>query len=143
MENSYINLFDYPFEFDDSACNICNARCCSGESGIVRFSKTELLEMSNFLKISTDTFLKDYCKKDGYTYILKEIYISFNNYKCIFLTDNRCNIYSVRPQQCRTFPYWKEFQNRKNLPFLKNECIGVKELLFDKIEEKISGLENS
>lgn len=27
---------------------------------------------------------------------------------CIFLKDNKCQIYQARPQQCRTFPWWRE-----------------------------------
>lgn len=120
MQNS-----DFYFSFDSSACNICNAKCCSGDSGIVQFSKTEMIEIADFLSISTETFLKDFCKKEGYSYILKEIR-SGENYNCIFLSGNKCDIYEVRPKQCRTFPFWDEFKNGKNLDYLKNECIGVK-----------------
>ena len=28
---------------------------------------------------------------------------------CIFLVDNQCSIYPVRPEQCQTYPFWDEF----------------------------------
>ena len=38
---------------------------------------------------------------------------------CIFLDDNGCRIYEMRPRQCRTFPY--EWQ-RDDEPELMREC---------------------
>lgn len=28
---------------------------------------------------------------------------------CPFLDGSRCSVYAVRPKQCRTFPFWREF----------------------------------
>jgi Fe-S-cluster containining protein len=27
---------------------------------------------------------------------------------CVFLEGGRCSVYTLRPQQCRTFPFWPE-----------------------------------
>lgn len=29
------------------------------------------------------------------------------NFSCIFLGEDGCKVYSVRPTQCRTYPFWK------------------------------------
>jgi Fe-S-cluster containining protein len=31
-----------------------------------------------------------------------------SNYDCCFLRRGRCLIYSARPSQCRTFPFWPD-----------------------------------
>lgn len=114
----------FNFLFDETACSRCDAKCCSGESGNIFFSKSEMSEISKFLNVSIDNFLSDFCRKDGYRYSIKEIK-SGGEYRCIFLSENMCDIYSVRPEQCRTFPFWSRFQNENNLEELQTECIGV------------------
>jgi len=83
-----------------------------------------MIKIAEKLEISTTTFLSDFCRKDGYKFSIKEIQFK-GKYNCIFLTGNRCDIYDVRPKQCRTFPFWNEFENGKNIEYLKKECIGV------------------
>jgi Fe-S-cluster containining protein len=114
----------FNFNFNPQSCEVCEAQCCSGESGSILFSKGELRDMAKFLNISEETFLRDFCRKEGYRYSIKEIKQS-GNYNCIFLTGNRCDIYEVRPTQCRTFPFWDQFKNGKDFKYLQKECIGV------------------
>ncbi len=114
----------YKFQFDPLACNSCEAQCCSGDSGNIFFSKEEQREISKFLSISEKEFLEIYTRKEGYRYSIKELKIG-GKYLCVFLENGKCSIYPVRPQQCRTFPFWKEFQKDENLELLKKECIGV------------------
>jgi Fe-S-cluster containining protein len=114
----------FNFLFDETACSRCDAQCCSGESGNIFFTKDEMVKIAQLLNISTSQFLSDYCRKDGYRYSIKEIK-SGGQYRCIFLTDNMCEIYGVRPQQCRTFPFWSYFKQDENFEELQKECIGV------------------
>ena len=118
---------DYNFQFNSKACEICEAQCCSGESGNIFFTKNEMFEISENLNISTKKFLSDFCRKNGYRYSIKEMQQN-GKYSCIFLSGNRCDIYDVRPNQCKTFPFWNEFKNGKNMEYLKNECIGVENI---------------
>jgi hypothetical protein len=118
----------FNFAFDPKGCEVCEAKCCSGESGQILFSKNELSEMAKFLEISEDKFLKDFCRKDGYRYSIKEIKHG-KNWNCIFLTNMRCDIYEVRPTQCRTFPFWESFKGGKNFQYLEKECLAVAEKL--------------
>jgi Fe-S-cluster containining protein len=114
----------FNFEFDETACQTCGAKCCRGSSGVVYFSKSELREMANFLQISEKEFLLDFTIKDGYKWSLKELKID-GEFHCVFLQNNICSIYSVRPLQCREFPFWNRFKS--NINELKLECFGVLE----------------
>ena len=78
-------------------------------------------------KIDTNKKKSDFCRKDGYKYSIKEIQYQ-GKYNCIFLTGNRCDIYEVRPNQCRTFPFWSEFKNGNNIEYLQKECFGVEKI---------------
>lgn len=115
----------FPYSFNLKACEECEANCCSGESGYIYFTKNEGEEIAEFLEISLDEFLKNYTHRVNNRYSIKE-YKANGVYNCIFLNGNRCEIYSVRPKQCRTFPFWDYYKNR--VDELKVECIGVEEL---------------
>jgi len=115
--------FDYMFM--PSACDECGGRCCCGESGYIYLKPKEIDNISSFLSISREMFLEKYTYKKGYKYSLKEQQISDNEFECIFFSkeSGSCMIYSVRPEQCRTFPFWDYFKNR--IDELKEECPGI------------------
>lgn len=50
-----------------------------------------------------EDFCKKYVRQVGQKYSLIE---HPRTYDCVFLKDKKCQIYQVRPTQCRTFPYW-------------------------------------
>jgi len=54
--------------------------------------------------------------KIDYKFSLKEVYISKNNYRCIFfnMDKKQCDIYEVRPTQCKTYPFWDRFKKYKS-----------------------------
>ena len=115
----------FGFEFDQSACNSCGGRCCCGESGNIFVTKSEIVEIANFLNLPVETFLSDFCRKEGYRYSIKEIK-SDGEYRCLFLSEkNLCEIYEVRPHQCKTFPFWDRYRDGKNRDELIRECPGV------------------
>ncbi|MCK9454154.1 MAG: YkgJ family cysteine cluster protein [Sulfurimonas sp.] len=117
----------YNYAFDTSACAACQARCCTGESGYIHVSAIEIEDIANFLGLESAEFMKDYLFKHGYRYSIKERKFA-DSYECAFYDreSNGCTIYEVRPQQCRTFPFWDYFKTR--VDELKLECPGV---LFD------------
>lgn len=93
------------------SCVHCG-NCCSGSPGYVRFSAAELERMAAYLGIGTDEFLRRYARKRGGRWSLREIE-SNGGYDCVFLEREvqgatRCSIYPVRPEQCRTWPFWPE-----------------------------------
>lgn len=85
-------------------CTGCG-ECCTGEPGYVWLSSEEIDTIADHLKISREKFLQTYTRKIFGKISLREDLL---NYDCVFLKDRRCQIYSARPLQCRTFPWWEE-----------------------------------
>jgi len=81
--------------------------------------------IASFLNISLKRFKNNYVKKYYNGYSLKEI-IKDKEHLCVFFNPDikRCEIYPVRPKQCRTFPFWEHFKN--NIEEVKKECPAIK-----------------
>lgn len=82
-------------------CTGCGA-CCTGSPGYVWVTGDEIAAMAQFLKIDVPLFMRRYIRKVGQRLSL----IEMKNYDCVFLKDKKCQLYQVRPKQCRTFPFW-------------------------------------
>ncbi len=120
-----IKVKGFEYMFDEGACKKCGALCCKGE-GYVILSEDEIESISNYLKITVDKFVRLYTKKVEYGKkdALVDLKIAGET-RCVFLNaDNKCEIYAVRPKQCRTFPFWKNLKN-KNIKELQRLCPGV------------------
>lgn len=80
-------------------------RCCTsrGEYGFVYVSASDRKRIAAALGLDTRTFTRKYCTKS-------EGWFHLNNPErdCQFLEGKRCGIYSARPTQCRTWPFWPE-----------------------------------
>lgn len=101
-------------------CAQCG-NCCTGGPGYVWISDVELQRLAEFLKISVEETKKKHCRKIGRRYSLKEHRNPAGLYDCTFLKEipgeskngepaypkRVCTIYSVRPLQCRTWPFWE------------------------------------
>ena len=95
-------------------CTGCG-KCCTGTPGYVWIGKTELEEMSAHLKISPEEFVKKYTRLvNGHLALLEKK----PSYDCIFLKGKLCQIYEVRPKQCRTYMTSKIKKTQHNLPFV-------------------------
>ena len=115
----------FNYKFNPSACQECQGACCRGESGYIWVKYPEIEAIADFLDMSIDDFAQNYLRKVKHRYSLIEKKIADDDYACIFFdeTKSRCSIYPVRPNQCRTFPFWDYFKNREDE--LKNECPGI------------------
>lgn len=115
---------DYDYTFDESACQRCQGKCCTGESGYIFASQDELYKIANFLNLSFEEFQKQYLIKVGFKFSFKEAKYE-DGYRCIFFDTmhKKCLIYKYRPNQCKTFPFWEYFKTHKKE--LQKECIGV------------------
>lgn len=87
-------------------CTGCG-QCCTGSPGYVWVSPEEAEAMAAHLNITLEEFIKKYTRRVGNRLSLLERRRG-NNYDCIFLDGKRCTIYDVRPEQCRTYPWWPE-----------------------------------
>lgn len=114
----------FKYRFDPTACKKCKGNCCIGESGYIWVTDDEIHSIAQHLKISKNEFVKKFLVKIGYRYSIKEK-VYEGGFACIFFDDVllRCGIYEVRPNQCRTFPFWNYFKTRENE--VKEECPGV------------------
>lgn len=114
----------YPYTFNQEACKSCRGRCCNGESGYIWVDTNEIKAIAEYLSLETDTFIRVYLKKVGYKFSIRELKIK-DNYACVFYdeAEDRCSIYEVRPEQCRTFPFWPYYKDRPE--DVASECPGV------------------
>lgn len=61
--------------------------------------------MAAFLSLTDEQFVADFVVFDVPDNAFK-IAPKSNDPACRFLKDAKCSVYSVRPTQCETFPYW-------------------------------------
>ncbi|MDR2081296.1 MAG: YkgJ family cysteine cluster protein [Campylobacteraceae bacterium] len=114
--------FNYAFNAD--ACMTCKGKCCTGKSGYIWVQKSEILALSEFLKIKDEDFILQYLSKIGFRYTLKEIPFQ-DGFACVlFDAENHgCKAYDARPSQCRSFPFWDYFKHKQKE--LEDECTGI------------------
>ena len=110
-------------------CARCGA-CCSGPTeGYIWVTKPEIKLIADYLKTPIPGLRKKYLKRVG----LRTTIIEHHRTKdCIFLNHGQhkgpkgCMIYPVRPNQCRTWPFWASnltSQNAWNKAAQK--CLGI------------------
>ena len=95
----------------------CCGNCCSGEPGAVWFAKEEGQQMATRLGLSESDFLRDYARKIGTKWSLKEVTGPADLHRghdCILLDRQSvpgkalCKVYQDRPNQCKTWPFWDQ-----------------------------------
>lgn len=96
--------------YDDGlqfSCTQCG-NCCSGDPGFVWATKEEVRRIAKHLERSDGWLDERHLRRVGLRYSLTEK----PDGDCIFLDrkDGKtgCSIYSVRPLQCRTWPFWNQ-----------------------------------
>lgn len=114
----------FPYAFNPKACETCEGRCCTGESGYIYVTKEEIFAIAELLNMDVNDFAIKYLFQKGYKYSIRENKIG-DSYECVFYDrkTNGCQIYLSRPKQCRTFPFWDYFKTR--VDELKEECPGI------------------
>lgn len=85
-------------------CTQCG-QCCTGAPGYTWVSNEEIFSIAEHLSISVEEFTKRYLRWVNGRFALLE---HPRTYDCIFLKNKKCQIYEVRPKQCRTFPWWAQ-----------------------------------
>jgi len=120
-----INKDGFSYTFNSSACASCGGACCVGESGYIWVNFKEIEQIAEFLNLSISDFSNRYLRRAKNRYSLQEVKTKELGYACIFfdLEKKLCKIYSVRPTQCKTFPFWEQFKN--DTKELVKECPGV------------------
>lgn len=112
----------YSFAFETRACSTCPGTCCTGKSGYIWATPEEIEAMADSLGLSFAQFATRYTYREEGRFSLKEVQRPQGDFACIFF-DRGCKIYEVRPEQCRTFPFWDHL--RRNPTVLKGDCPGI------------------
>jgi uncharacterized protein len=84
------------------ACTGCG-QCCTGAPGAIWVSTEEIEQIAAHLELSIQDFSHRYLRRIKGRLSLIEMP---KTYDCVFLKDKKCEIYTIRPTQCRTFPWW-------------------------------------
>lgn len=83
-------------------CTGCG-KCCTGRDGYVFLSPQDIFALAKHFEMSMKEFIDRYTRiVDGQICLLD----APSSDKCVFLKDNRCSAYKVRPVQCKAFPWW-------------------------------------
>lgn len=120
------------------SCTRCS--CCCGKSpGFVYLSKTDLLKLCDFFKLSVNDFIEKYCRWADYYYGTQVLALKEQkNYDCI-LWKNGCIAYEARPIQCSTYPFWTwMLENQQIWNDCAKDCPGMnngKHWTFEEIEQ--------
>ncbi len=103
-------------------CTECG-KCCTGSPGYVWVNEEEIEKIAASLQISVKTCKQRYIRRVGSHFSLVE---SKTTYDCVFLKDNKCQVYKARPTQCRTFPWWPQhLSSQKKWNELAKTCEGI------------------
>lgn len=91
-------------------CQQCGSCCAGPDEGYIWVNHDEIQAMADHLGIPVKDFKTSYCRRVGLRQTLIEKEPSKD---CVFLPGKDkhprgCEVYSVRPSQCRTWPFWKE-----------------------------------
>jgi Fe-S-cluster containining protein len=86
-------------------CTQCG-HCCTGAPGSVWVTNEEIAAIAEFLRIDIEELEKKHVRQVGNRKTL--IDLPHANWDCTFLdpVKRNCTIYTVRPRQCRTWPFW-------------------------------------
>jgi len=85
-------------------CTGCGG-CCTGAPGYVWVNKAEIEAMAKLVDMTVEQFEKHYVRLVG----IRKSLIEHANGDCVLLDNQQhsCRVYSVRPRQCRTWPFWE------------------------------------
>lgn len=100
-------------------CQRCG-QCCTahGDYAYVYLAEADVQALATQLELDRETFLERHCRwEDGW------IVLRMDGPACPFLAEDRtCRVYAARPQQCRTWPFWRENLRREVWEGPVREC---------------------
>ena len=91
---------------------------------ITILNEEEIRKIAVYLDISTAELIDSHFIRVRKRFSLKEVKRK-NSFDCIFFDNKarKCSIYCVRPEQCRTYPFWTRYKT--NVSEVVAECPGV------------------
>jgi Fe-S-cluster containining protein len=115
--------FKYPttLRFHCTKCGICCGDTKEKNRHIILL-KAEAEQLSKATSQPISKFAVKIKGKMPYSYEMKK----GENGKCVFLENDRCTVYSLRPLICRFYPFELKVSNSNKLMFLyTEECPGI------------------
>jgi len=108
-----------PFSFD---CHRCG-NCCRVGHGQVWFEESDLPAMASAFGIEQEAFVQRFVRRVGNRLSLMEN----ADGSCSLLDgDSHCQIYAIRPKQCRDFPFWPQLtEGSRALERAAGYCQGI------------------
>jgi len=104
-------------------CKQCQ-KCCRWE-GYVYVSEFRLGEIARYLELSEREVARKYCDLDENR---KLVLKSRPNHDCVFIKKEGCQIYPVRPMQCRNFPKkWTLDEGAEDCPLVRDGVLKAKD----------------
>ena len=102
-------------------CTRCGA-CCTGAPGYVWVGADEIARLAEFRGETLDEFSRKFVRQVGDDFSL----IEKPGGDCIFWDKSAgCTVYSARPDQCRTWPFWSEnIETRADWEHVTSICPG-------------------
>jgi Fe-S-cluster containining protein len=106
-------------------CTLCG-NCCSGPPGYVWVTREDVRRIADHLGIAGGWLDKTQLRRVAFRYSLTEK----PGGDCIFLRRDGdkayCEIYPVRPKQCRSWPFWNEnLRSRRQWEAAGEDCPGI------------------
>lgn len=96
-------------------------RCCDKE-GFVYLTEEDLTKAAAFLGMTAQAFEERYVYRTRHQRRLRKPRGS----QCTFLTAEGCSIHSVKPTQCRLFPFWPHLlKSRREWNDTAKWCPGI------------------
>jgi Fe-S-cluster containining protein len=115
--------FTYPchVRFECSRCTLCCGDTITRTRHILLLAK-ETEKISETTLKALETFARRVFGHEPYAYEMKKN----REGKCVFLSENRCIIYAVRPLICRCYPFeLKPGKNGSHVFSSTSECPGL------------------
>jgi uncharacterized protein len=101
--------------------------CCRLETGYTYCRPEEAEQIAAFLKMDIYTFISKHTIKENGWLILSSPKFATS---CFLDKNNRCQIYDVRPENCRTYPDWVSVWKSDDLFRAETKtCPGLKKTL--------------
>ena len=108
----------FPFRF---RCQR-SGNCCARPEGVVRVTPDDVVRIATHLGLDFAAFRSRYLAACG------DRLTEGLGSRCVFLADGRhasCTIYPVRPERCRTWPFWDEHRDPAALAEAARVCPGI------------------
>ena len=107
------------------SCTRCSA-CCRHTPGYVFLSRNDLTALAVHFGISVDELRNVYCRQVSFGHVRRLSLLEKKNLDCIFWEDGGCSVYSSRPLQCRSFPFWaSSISSREEWERCGKTCPGI------------------